>query len=571
MSIAFPTSLDVFTNPNAAGGDQLDTVPHDVQHANANDAIEAIEAILGITNSADSDSINYRMRDIEAGLPYNVAKLGGAVGDGVTNDYDAFATAAASSAKYIIVPYKSSGYYISGEALNLTGKTWISQGGWTKITADSSLSTDLMKIDGADTAFLYFTLDGNYSATSATAAIFVYSGSSNIDLKVRILNAKGYGIYLGGATKCRIRDTYTYNGRDSGIEIDGSGNYGITIDGYECLDNLGMGIKGRNGAHDCVITNAKCTSNGLELIGLTYTVYGFKIALCHAEGTGDNGVSITGKRCILTAITARGNQNNGVWIYGDYNNINGVTVSNNDQAGSGFVGFGIGGGYGGAGSYNTARGIIAFDDQGTPTQQYGWTLSGNNYTAYDNGTAYSAGEYRTNANKCYVSTTSISAGAGAPTHTSGTVGGWLYIFTTTTSFHATGNIIGPVVTNNNQIASFIDNATSGSNYIESRVMGSLFIGTPSDKSYTMVASAPYAGMIAGIKGLATASGTLTATIKINGTNVTGLASLSVTSTPQNATATAANTFAKGDKITITVASSSSPVDLEGTLDLMRAV
>lgn len=42
MAINYPASLDSLTNPTST--DYQDTVPHDQQHANANDAIEALEA-----------------------------------------------------------------------------------------------------------------------------------------------------------------------------------------------------------------------------------------------------------------------------------------------------------------------------------------------------------------------------------------------------------------------------------------------------------------------------------------------------------------------------------------------
>lgn len=47
MSTNFPTSLDTLTNP--ASGDPLNNPSHSAQHANVNDAIEAIEAKVGIT------------------------------------------------------------------------------------------------------------------------------------------------------------------------------------------------------------------------------------------------------------------------------------------------------------------------------------------------------------------------------------------------------------------------------------------------------------------------------------------------------------------------------------------
>lgn len=45
MTTAYPGGIDNFTNP--ASTDTMSAVPHDEQHANANDAIEAIETALG--------------------------------------------------------------------------------------------------------------------------------------------------------------------------------------------------------------------------------------------------------------------------------------------------------------------------------------------------------------------------------------------------------------------------------------------------------------------------------------------------------------------------------------------
>lgn len=49
MTTAFPGAIDAFTNPTAS--DNLDsvTVPHASQHANVNDAVEAIETAIGTT------------------------------------------------------------------------------------------------------------------------------------------------------------------------------------------------------------------------------------------------------------------------------------------------------------------------------------------------------------------------------------------------------------------------------------------------------------------------------------------------------------------------------------------
>lgn len=48
-STAYPGAIDAFLNPDASAGNKLGTVavPHDAQHGSANDAIEAIETVLG--------------------------------------------------------------------------------------------------------------------------------------------------------------------------------------------------------------------------------------------------------------------------------------------------------------------------------------------------------------------------------------------------------------------------------------------------------------------------------------------------------------------------------------------
>ena len=61
MPSSFPTGLDNFTNPTST--DNLDDagVLHDEQHADANDALEAIQAKLGIDGSAVSSSVDYKL------------------------------------------------------------------------------------------------------------------------------------------------------------------------------------------------------------------------------------------------------------------------------------------------------------------------------------------------------------------------------------------------------------------------------------------------------------------------------------------------------------------------------
>lgn len=62
MSTDFPTSLDALTNPTST--DKVSTVDHAAQHANANDAIEALEAKVGIDGSAVTTSHDYKLGEV---------------------------------------------------------------------------------------------------------------------------------------------------------------------------------------------------------------------------------------------------------------------------------------------------------------------------------------------------------------------------------------------------------------------------------------------------------------------------------------------------------------------------
>ena len=70
MATNFPTSLDAFTNPTAV--DTLDSPPHDAQHADANDAIEALQAKVGVDGSAVTGSLDYKV----AGLTTDLNAIG---------------------------------------------------------------------------------------------------------------------------------------------------------------------------------------------------------------------------------------------------------------------------------------------------------------------------------------------------------------------------------------------------------------------------------------------------------------------------------------------------------------
>lgn len=63
MATSYPNNIDEFINPN--GSDQLSAPSHSEQHANANDAIEALQTKVGADNSQDPNSLTYKVSSIE--------------------------------------------------------------------------------------------------------------------------------------------------------------------------------------------------------------------------------------------------------------------------------------------------------------------------------------------------------------------------------------------------------------------------------------------------------------------------------------------------------------------------
>jgi hypothetical protein len=66
MATNFPADLDVLVNPQPT--DSVLAVPHAKQHADANDAIEALETKVGKTNDTNPNSLDFKVRTLETNI-----------------------------------------------------------------------------------------------------------------------------------------------------------------------------------------------------------------------------------------------------------------------------------------------------------------------------------------------------------------------------------------------------------------------------------------------------------------------------------------------------------------------
>jgi hypothetical protein len=66
MATNYPNSLDILINPSATDTLNSGVVPHAEQHANINDAMEAVQTILGVNPSGTYLTIKDRIAASEA-------------------------------------------------------------------------------------------------------------------------------------------------------------------------------------------------------------------------------------------------------------------------------------------------------------------------------------------------------------------------------------------------------------------------------------------------------------------------------------------------------------------------
>lgn len=114
MSTNFPDALDTLNNPSST--DQL--TGHAQQHTNANDAIEALQAKVGIDGSADTDSLDYRIAQLETGGGQLGVELGLSGNNDLTitgienkTELDSFSASLYRTVEYALQISRGSEYY----------------------------------------------------------------------------------------------------------------------------------------------------------------------------------------------------------------------------------------------------------------------------------------------------------------------------------------------------------------------------------------------------------------------------------------------------------------------------
>ena len=151
MATAYPDGFDSFTNP--AGTDALSDPAHATQHANVNDAVEAIQATLGLNPEGDEATVSAR---IAAAVTDAAAAASG---------YADAASASASSA---------SGSASAADASDTSAEGWAdaaethstNAGNYASAAADAQVAAESAQ---AATEAVYDQFDDRYLGAKATA------------------------------------------------------------------------------------------------------------------------------------------------------------------------------------------------------------------------------------------------------------------------------------------------------------------------------------------------------------------------------------------------------------------
>ena len=122
MATNFPASLDTLTNPTSS--DSLNSPSHSAQHANVNDAVEALQAKVGADSSAVTTSLDYKVAQLESDVAgFTSGKILQVVSATKTDTFTATSTATwdVSGLSVAITPSSASSKILVVGYVNMSG------------------------------------------------------------------------------------------------------------------------------------------------------------------------------------------------------------------------------------------------------------------------------------------------------------------------------------------------------------------------------------------------------------------------------------------------------------------
>jgi hypothetical protein len=425
----------------------------------------------GLSVTATGSSVA-RTNAARAADTYNALEYG-LVDDGVTDNRAALAALLAKAAaegsagaqRRIVFPKSVGGAGIYGLSLAVALPSFVDLQPLGAVTFKNLRTTGGNIFTGTNVTNIYigpFTFDGNKQAAGIYGQAIRFTASSAILIdRVTIINPTD-AIGLVSCFDVKVRSPKVTGSNLHGVYL--SGSYDCEVSNGAFQGNVGFGIILTGGCYRNLIQGNRTTGNGIELVGVTKDSYQNRIIGNHSEGTGDNGISVTGHENLIIGNVVIGCQGNGIELYGDRNTCVSNYAKNNAQGYAGNTGWRAGimvqGSFGGMGQRNIVSGNVCDDDQTAKTQQYGILIGTSNYAGWASGAAYASGAYVYSGLNLYQAAAAGTAGSTAPTHASGSVsdGGvtWAYVSTFEGSIANDFNTIWPNTVKRSAVAAIAD-------------------------------------------------------------------------------------------------------------------
>jgi hypothetical protein len=244
MATNYPTGLDNLANP--ASTDELDAPSHSQQHTNANDAIEALEAKVGVNNSAVTTSLDYRVKQLEINPTYTNEMAQDAAGALFAHANHVNLTAVYDDAgnQVILTGVGGTANKISQEVLNNTGTTLykgqvvtaagaVGASGQLRVVLSSNVSDPLSSktfgiledtiLDGAIGTVVTEGLIEGIDTSSAQPGDAVWLGSTPGSVIYGLANkpsAPNHLVFVGIVTRAQAQTGSIFVKVQNGFEID---------------------------------------------------------------------------------------------------------------------------------------------------------------------------------------------------------------------------------------------------------------------------------------------------------------------------------------------------------------
>ena len=221
----FPSVIDTFINPS--GTSLLAVVDHSLQHVNINNAMGAVETKVGIDNSSDVNSLDYKVKHIDVSGSLNIynVKSYGAKGDGTTDDSLAIGSAITAIGTSDGNMYFPPGNYLVSQSNSITNQMSVSGAGRNSSIITTNNGTANIFVVSTDNPIKFCDLGFNSSVTRTGGAAIQLNGAGTATTnnfssisRCQILN-QYIGIDIVAASLFYIEDNYIAESYKYGIRM----------------------------------------------------------------------------------------------------------------------------------------------------------------------------------------------------------------------------------------------------------------------------------------------------------------------------------------------------------------